>query len=90
MPDGDIQALPQAHEAHRRFVEAATRTGGMDNITVIVTRRQDPVPDMIAAEEAAVLTARRGPGHLPQSSASRPNPGMPQRCVQADERLKHG
>jgi hypothetical protein len=90
MSDGDIQALPQAHEAFRQFVEAATHTGGTDHITVIVTRRQDPVPDMSAAEEAAVLTARRGPGHLSQSSASRPNPGTPQRCVQADERPKHG
>jgi serine/threonine protein phosphatase PrpC len=33
MPDGDIQALPQAREARRQFVEAATRAGGTDNIT---------------------------------------------------------
>jgi hypothetical protein len=89
MPDGDIQALSQAREACRQFVEAAKRAGGMDNSIIIVTHLRDPVPDTVAAE-AAVLTARRGHGHPSQSSASRPNPGTLQRCVQAEERPKHG
>jgi serine/threonine protein phosphatase PrpC len=33
VPDGNIQALPQARETRRQLVEAASRAGGMDNIT---------------------------------------------------------
>jgi serine/threonine protein phosphatase PrpC len=61
VPDGDIQALLQAREPARetcrQLVEAANRAGGTDNITVIIARLRHPVPDTVAAEEAAVPTA---------------------------------
>ena len=61
VPDDDIRALLQvkepARETCRQLVEAASRAGGTDNITVIVARLRDPVPDTVAAEEAVVPTA---------------------------------
>jgi serine/threonine protein phosphatase PrpC len=57
VPDGDIQALPQARETCRQLVEPAKRAGGTDNITVIVARLRDPAQDTVAAEEEAVPTA---------------------------------
>ena len=69
MPPG---SAPQARKACRQFVGAAKRAGGTDNIIVIVTRRRDPVPNTVAAEEAVVLTARRGHGHPPNLAPAGP------------------
>jgi hypothetical protein len=54
VPDGDLHALPQARETWRQRVEAATRAGRTDKITVIVAQLRDPVPGTVTAEEAAV------------------------------------
>ena len=54
---GLLQAREPAQETCRRLVEAANQAGGTDNITVIVARLRDPLPDTVAAEEAVVPTA---------------------------------
>jgi PPM family protein phosphatase len=54
---GLLQAREPARETCRRLVEAANQAGGTDNITVIVARLRDPLPDTVAAEEAVVPTA---------------------------------